>query len=559
MRRPSAIALYLSIVAGTCLWSSAARDAYAYGYNPTSGVATWGFLTNWSPSLNPLLLDRRGVTLTLPTSLGSVTTPTIANYYNDPYSPLSVTNSGPTAASLDWSFDVWSITLNSPTFSQLVAGISYDSYVVLRSNSTALQLGASAPLSFQFGGITSGVTHLCLGPTSSSAQVDVVGTSSGTQRTLTIAAEIWGYGFIKTGTGTLRLVGIGINHTNHHYGYTVINEGTLATTRDGLLGSTSAELWLNSGTFRADANFSLSSSRKVCLYGGGFIDTNGYDLTIPGTVYGAGILVKTGTGTFTLSGANVGTGKTYVFGGTLIVDNGLSNGSATGLGEVELYSGATLGGEGTIAGAVTANAGATIHPSAGLADDADRILVLGSLTTNAGSTLTFNLAKPKTDNDDSYSDIIATNNSLTFNSGTTLEFNLDNPYDAETLGYFTIMEYNPANPIVGLGNLTLPAPADGISYALSVDTTLGIVEVHRRFAGDINGDGIVDLMDLTILARNWKKPGTWATGDLNGDGFVDLADLTILARNWKKVIHDDYLIYLDDLSWADAMASVTFG
>ncbi|MCL2641233.1 MAG: PEP-CTERM sorting domain-containing protein, partial [Phycisphaerales bacterium] len=65
--------------------------------------------------------------------------------------------------------------------------------------------------------------------------------------------------------------------------------------------------------------------------------------------------------------------------------------------------------------------------------------------------------------------------------------------------------------------------------------------------------------DLTILARNWKQPGDWSTGDFNGDGFVDLADLTILARNWKNVIHDDYLIYLDDLSWADALASVTFG
>jgi len=80
-----------------------------------------------------------------------------------------------------------------------------------------------------------------------------------------------------------------------------------------------------------------------------------------------------------------------------------------------------------------------------------------------------------------------------------------------------------------------------------------------RLPGDANGDGIVDLADLTILARNWKKPGDWSTGDFNGDGFVDLADLTILARNWKKTIGDMAGVETDGLSWAAALASVTFG
>ncbi|MCL2640609.1 MAG: dockerin type I domain-containing protein [Phycisphaerales bacterium] len=83
--------------------------------------------------------------------------------------------------------------------------------------------------------------------------------------------------------------------------------------------------------------------------------------------------------------------------------------------------------------------------------------------------------------------------------------------------------------------------------------------VPARLPGDANGDGIVDLADLTILARNWKKPGDWATGDFNGDGFVDLADLTILARNWKKTLGDMAVTDTDGLSWAAALASVTFG
>ncbi|MCL2641650.1 MAG: hypothetical protein FWD53_12450, partial [Phycisphaerales bacterium] len=40
---------------------------------------------------------------------------------------------------------------------------------------------------------------------------------------------------------------------------------------------------------------------------------------------------------------------------------------------------------------------------------------------------------------------------------------------------------------------------------------------------------------------------------------VDLADLTILARNWKKTIGDVAVMDTDSLSWAEALASVTFG
>ena len=72
--------------------------------------------------------------------------------------------------------------------------------------------------------------------------------------------------------------------------------------------------------------------------------------------------------------------------------------------------------------------------------------------------------------------------------------------------------------------------------------------------GDVNGDLTVDVVDLGILATNWKKgnatwngaldsaitPGTkimgWNAGDSNGDGTVDVVDLGILATNWKKSI-----------------------
>ncbi len=54
-------------------------------------------------------------------------------------------------------------------------------------------------------------------------------------------------------------------------------------------------------------------------------------------------------------------------------------------------------------------------------------------------------------------------------------------------------------------------------------------------AGDINGDGSVNLNDLSILSSNWNKTGmTAAQGDLNGDGSINLNDLSILSSNWNK-------------------------
>ncbi len=66
---------------------------------------------------------------------------------------------------------------------------------------------------------------------------------------------------------------------------------------------------------------------------------------------GTGKLTKKGTGSLTLTGANLYTGGTTVNAGSLIVGN--TTGSATGTGSVMLYNDADLGGAGTIAGNVT--------------------------------------------------------------------------------------------------------------------------------------------------------------------------------------------------------------
>lgn len=52
-------------------------------------------------------------------------------------------------------------------------------------------------------------------------------------------------------------------------------------------------------------------------------------------------------------------------------------------------------------------------------------------------------------------------------------------------------------------------------------------------AGDVNLDGTVDGLDLTLLGQNWNGTGkTWGQGDVTGDGNVDGLDLTVLGQNW---------------------------
>jgi hypothetical protein len=59
--------------------------------------------------------------------------------------------------------------------------------------------------------------------------------------------------------------------------------------------------------------------------------------------------------------------------------------------------------------------------------------------------------------------------------------------------------------------------------------------VAEAIPGDANGDGMVDVGDLGILAANYGGTGkTWSEGDFNGDSAVDVGDLGILAAHYGE-------------------------
>jgi hypothetical protein len=77
-------------------------------------------------------------------------------------------------------------------------------------------------------------------------------------------------------------------------------------------------------------------------------------------------------------------------------------------------------------------------------------------------------------------------------------------------------------------DMALLAWGGGDVYAQNVraDGTLGLR------AGDVNGDGAVDVDDLLLLLADWGCTGAGCVGDLNGDGDTNTADLLLLLADW---------------------------
>ena len=92
------------------------------------------------------------------------------------------------------------------------------------------------------------------------------------------------------------------------------------------------------------------------------------------------------------------------------------------------------------------------------------------------------------------------------------------------------LQLTPAHllPPTGYRFTSISAEEDGI-HALAI--------FAPALPGDANGDGRVDINDLTIVLSNFGKTGmTWKQGAIDGDptGKVDINDLTIVLANFGQ-------------------------
>jgi hypothetical protein len=61
------------------------------------------------------------------------------------------------------------------------------------------------------------------------------------------------------------------------------------------------------------------------------------------------------------------------------------------------------------------------------------------------------------------------------------------------------------------------------------------IETVPWIAGDANGDGQVDINDLTVVLSNYGQTGAiWSQGEFTGSGTVDINDLTIVLANYGQ-------------------------
>jgi rhamnogalacturonan endolyase len=130
---------------------------------------------------------------------------------------------------------------------------------------------------------------------------------------------------------------------------TMENRNGGATIQLGSLAGGSGTTLTGASTTTAPSTYTVGGNNHNTTFAGKITDNEGTTA-----------ITKTGSGTWTLTGAGTYSGGTAINDGALLVNN--PSGSATGLGAVMVNSGGTLLGAGIISGAVTVNAGGTLAP-----------------------------------------------------------------------------------------------------------------------------------------------------------------------------------------------------
>jgi hypothetical protein len=86
----------------------------------------------------------------------------------------------------------------------------------------------------------------------------------------------------------------------------------------------------------------------------------------------------------------------------------------------------------------------------------------------------------------------------------------------------------------GAHSLTAKAYDGAGNVKTSSTVSVTVNNTVAQKTGDVNGDGKVDITDLTIIANHFNQSvASRAQGDLNSDGVADIYDLTIVANHYE--------------------------
>ena len=306
------------------------------------------------------------------------------------------------------------------------------------------------------------------------------------------------------GTGTLQKVDTGtliLGAANTYTGGTALGGGTL------VLGDAQA---LGTGTLTAATGTTLDTDQALAIANavdltGALTVAGSNDLTLSGPVSGAGGLIKDGTATLTLDGANSYTGGTVLNAGTL----GVGSNTALGTGSLSVLGNATLSNAVAVALGNAITLGATLD----VANAADLTLAgdisgSGALVKSGTGTLTL-------DGTNSYTGGTTLNAGTTVgNSGSLQGAIVDNAalvFNQITDGVFT-------GSITGTGSVTKDGAGDlrlNGANAYTGGTTIT--------AGTLIGDTTSlqgNILDNAALVFDQAGGGVYA-GVISGTGSVE--------------------------------------
>ncbi|EAN4330393.1 transporter [Salmonella enterica subsp. enterica serovar Oslo] len=205
--------------------------------------------------------------------------------------------------------------------------------------------------------------------------------------------------------------------------------------------------------------------------------------TISGIISGnGGGLVKTGTGTLTLSGDNSYTGTTSVQQGVLLINGEQS--AATGAASVA--ANATLGGAGTLGGSVSVADNGHLTPGATLGSVGE--LTMGALTLAQNAQLDFQFGQSGTPGGP-LNDLLTVNGDLNLDGKLNI---VQTPGGNFDVGVYRVISYSGAftNNILDIG--TAPAAADDLYVQTSIDGQVNLVNrtgYTMRFWDGFGGSG----------------------------------------------------------------------
>jgi fibronectin-binding autotransporter adhesin len=278
--------------------------------------------------------------------------------------PQTIALSGRTSASVS--------VENLAGTNTIAGGITLNSgadFYVIQSDAGLLNLGgtisslAAGARTFTFQG--AGNLNITGVVTNGSATVNVTKSGSGTltlsgANTFTGTNRVTGGSELLANSSALQSCFVEMNAADSG----TLSFGSLTTALFGALTGT-RDLWLTN-----------AGGTAVTLTAG----NNHQDATYSGALSGPGGLTKTGSGAFTLSGANLYTGATTVSAGKLLVNGSTSTSAVTA-------TGGSLGGIGVVNGPVTIQSGGSLAPGA---DAVGRLTISNTLSLSGATMIELN-------------------------------------------------------------------------------------------------------------------------------------------------------------------------